>query len=178
MEALPRRVDIEFAGRRLAVVHGGVRSINRFIFPSTDVRIKNKELDAAASDGGIAGHCGFPFSQLLGTRLWHNAGAIGLPANDGTPRGWYSVLTGDQSGIFITHRALEYDYQSAATKMRLAHLPEEYANALETGFWPSLDILPEKEIRHRGTRLEERSVFWPALISSSSEAPTEATLQH
>jgi hypothetical protein len=42
MEALPRRIDIEFAGRRLAVVHGGVRSINRFIFPSTDVRIKTK----------------------------------------------------------------------------------------------------------------------------------------
>lgn len=102
MEALPRRVNIEFAGRRLAVVHGGVRSINRFIFPSTDVRIKNKELDAAASDGVIAGHCGFPFSQLLGTRLWHNAGAIGLPANDGTPRGWYSVLQATRAA-FSSH---------------------------------------------------------------------------
>src|SRR6516165_9146772 len=99
MRALPRRIDIEYSGRRLAVVHGSVRSINRFIFASSDARIKNRELDAAAGDGVLAGHCGLPFTQLLGKRLWHNAGAIGLPANDGTPRGWYSVLTADRSGI-------------------------------------------------------------------------------
>jgi hypothetical protein len=177
MRALPRRIDIEYSGRRLAVVHGSVRSINRFIFASSDARIKNRELDAAAGDGVLAGHCGLPFTQLLGKRLWHNAGAIGLPANDGTPRGWYSVLTADRSGISITHRALEYDHQCAAAKMRLAHLPEEYANALETGLWPSQDILPEKELRRRGIPFEERSVFWPALVNSTSDGLTEASLQ-
>jgi predicted phosphodiesterase len=177
MEALPRRIDIEYSGRRLAVVHGSVRSINRFIFASSDARIKNRDLDAAAGNGVLAGHCGLPFTQLLGKRLWHNAGAIGLPANDGTPRGWYSVLTADRGGICITHRALEYDHQCAAAKMRLAHLPEEYANALETGFWPSQDILPEKELRQRGIPLEERSVFWPALVNSTSDELTEASLQ-
>jgi hypothetical protein len=175
MGALPRR--IEYNGRRLAVVHGSVRSINRFIFASSDAPIKNRELDAAAGDGVLAGHYGLPFTQLLGTRLWHNAGAIGLPANDGTPRGWYSVLTADQGGISIAHRALEYDHQCAAAKMRLAHLPEEYANALETGLWPSQDILPEKELRQRGIPLEERSVFWPALVNSTSDELMEATLQ-
>jgi hypothetical protein len=87
------------------------------------------------------------------------------------------VLTTDQFGISIKHHALEYDHNTAATKMRLAHLPEEYANALETGLWPSCDILPKKEIHQRGTRLEERSAIWPASITPRSHPLTEATLQ-
>ena len=38
-------------------------------------------------DAIIGGHSGLPFTQTLGSRLWHNPGAIGMPANDGTPRG-------------------------------------------------------------------------------------------
>jgi predicted phosphodiesterase len=161
MASLPRRINIEFGGRRLAVVHGSVRSINRFIFASTAARVKNGELDAAASDGVLAGHCGLPFTQVLGKRLWHNAGAIGLPANDGTPRGWYSVLTADAGSISIAHCALEYDHRTAAAKMCRARLPEEYAVALEAGLWPSCDVLPRKEIRERGVAIEESHVFWP-----------------
>jgi predicted phosphodiesterase len=168
MAALPRRIDIEFGGRRLTVAHGSVRSINRFIFASTAAHIKNGELNAAASDGVLAGHCGLPFTQVLGQRLWHNAGAIGLPANDGTPRGWYSVLTADARGIFIAHRALQYDHRTAAAKMRRARLPEEYAIALESGLWPSFDVLPRKEIGERGMALEESRMFWP--IHERSEA--------
>ena len=37
-------------------------------------------------DGVIGGHCGLPFTKVVGDRLWHNPGAIGMPANDGTPR--------------------------------------------------------------------------------------------
>ena len=69
MAALPRRIDIEFGGRRLSVVHGSFRSINQFIFASTEARVKNRELDATANDGVLAGHCGLPFTQLLGKRL-------------------------------------------------------------------------------------------------------------
>jgi hypothetical protein len=74
MGALPCRIDIEFGGRRLAVVHGSVRSINRFIFESTDGRIKKREIDAAACDGVLVGHCGLPFTQLLGKGLWQCRG--------------------------------------------------------------------------------------------------------
>jgi hypothetical protein len=36
---------------------------------------------------------------------------------------------------------------------RRAALPEGYAAALETGLWPSCDVLPSKEIRERGVPL-------------------------
>ena len=133
MAALPRRIDIVLAGRRLAAVHGSVRQINRFIFASTPAAVKREELDAAQCDGVIAGHCGLPFSQVIDGRLWHNAGAIGMPANDGTPRVWYSVLSPSPEGIAVEHVPLTYDHAAAAAKMRAAGLPEGYAGGLETG---------------------------------------------
>ena len=84
-------------------------------------------------DGAIAGHCGLRFTRENHGRLWHNAGVAGLPANDGTPRVWFSVVTQSDDGIIVEHHALDCDYVSAAAKMRERGLPEGYAAALETG---------------------------------------------
>jgi hypothetical protein len=134
--------------------------INQFIFASTPTALKANNLDRANCDGLIAGHCGLPFTQAIGRRLWHNAGVIGIPANDATPRVWYSVLTAKSNGVLIEHRGLAYDHMTAAAKMRRAGLPEEYASALETGLWPNCDVLPWKEIRERGVALKERQALW------------------
>src|SRR5712691_2216467 len=160
MANLPRRIDIEIGGCRLAVVHGGVETINRFIFASTADAIKAAELAYAGVDGVIGGHCGLPFSQVIDGRLWHNSGAIGMPANDGTTRVWFSLITSTVDGISIEHRALRYDHSTTAGKMRRAALLEEYAVALETGLWPSCDVLPFREIRERGVPLQEGRVLW------------------
>jgi len=160
MAGLPRRIDIEIGGYRFAAVHGGLERINQFVFASTAAAIKHEALSKVGVDGVIAGHCGLPFTQAIGARLWHNAGVVGLPANDGTPRVWYSVLAAAAGGIVIEHRALEYDHLSAAAKMRRVGLPEEYAAALATGIWPSCDVLPWKEIRERGARLEAGRARW------------------
>lgn len=159
MGSLPHRIDLEIGGRRLAVIHGGVNQINRFVFASSDEAVE-EELAAADCDGVIGGHCGLPFTRQIGGRLWHNAGAIGLPANDGTARTWFSILTPSQDGILIDHRALDYDYARAAAKMRECGLPEGYASALETGLWPSYDVLAPTELEKRGQRLEPGRVLW------------------
>ena len=160
MAGLPRRIDVEIGGYRLAVVHGGVERINQFIFASTATEIKDEELGKAECDGVISGHCGLPFTQMIGGRLWHNAGVVGMPANDGTPRAWYSIVIPERDGISIEHRALAYDYVAAAAKMRGAGLPEEYAGALETGLWPNCDVLPWKEVRERGVPIEEGQLLY------------------
>jgi uncharacterized Fe-S cluster-containing radical SAM superfamily protein/predicted phosphodiesterase len=160
MARLPRRIDVAIAGARLTVVHGGVDLINRFIFASTAAAAKVEELVRGEVDGIIGGHCGLPFTQVLHGRLWHNAGAIGMPANDGTPWVWFSLLTPHAGGLAIEHRALAYDHAAAAAKMRRAGLPEGYAAALETGLWPSCDVLPFKEIRERGVPLAPGRVTW------------------
>jgi predicted phosphodiesterase len=160
MADLPRQVNFEIAGCRLAVIHGGVDIINRFIFASTATAIKFGEIRKTGVDGIIGGHCGLPFTQAINGRLWHNAGAIGMPSNDGTPRVWFSLLSVEADRIVIEHRPLDYDYASAAAKIRRARLPEEYAAALETGLWPTCDVLPSKEICDRGLALKLGSAFW------------------
>ena len=160
MADLPRRIDVRFGATQLAVVHGGAETINKFIFASTPAAIKAAEIDRAGVDGIIAGHCGIPFTQVVDGRLWHNAGAVGMPANDGTSSVWYSVLEARGDAIFIEHHILEYDYWLAAEKMRAAGLPEGYAAALETGIWPSCDVLPFKEIRECGVALVAGAVEW------------------
>jgi hypothetical protein len=68
-----------------------------------------------------------------------------MPAHDGTARVWFSLLTPRPGGIRIEHRALAYDHAAAARAMRAAGLAEGYAAALETGLWPSEDVLPPDE---------------------------------
>jgi hypothetical protein len=70
------------------------------------------------------------------------------------------VLRAEADGVVIEHRPLDYDYATAAAKIRGAHLPEEYAASLETGLWPSCDVLPLKEVHERGVALEPGSAFW------------------
>ena len=83
-----------------------------------------------------------------------------MPANDGTPRAWYSLLSPEPGGIRIEHRALDYDWSVAAAKMRRAGLPEGYAAALGSGLWPSRDVLPGAERRRTGVPLDEVALTW------------------
>lgn len=162
MAALPRRLDVAIGGRRLAVIHGGLEAVAQYVFASTPASEKLRQIALAGVDGIVGGHCGLPFTQVLDGRLWHNAGAIGMPASDGTPRVWFSILTPEAGGLRVAHHALDYDHARAAAKMRAAGLPEGYARALETGRWPSLDVLPPDERRAEGAPLAEREIFWPA----------------
>jgi hypothetical protein len=97
----------------------------------------------------------------IGDRLWHNSGVIGMPANDGTPRVWYLVLTPTKDGVSISHHALNYDH-AAAARMRAEPLPAGYAHCLETGLWRSLDVLPGQEKAATGGALQEHDVSWSA----------------
>jgi predicted phosphodiesterase len=160
MRALPRHIALTMGGRRLLAIHGGVDRINRFVFPATPLAEKAEELDLAGADGIIAGHCGVPFTQLVDGRMWHNAGVIGMPANDGTPRVWYSILRPEDGGIVVEHHALSYDQAVAAARMRERGLPVGYADALVSGLWPADDIMPEADRSRRGRPLALEPVFW------------------
>ena len=160
--ARPRRIAFTQAGRRLTVVHGAPSAVNRFVFPSTPEADKAAEIANTDADGVIAGHSGIPFSQIIDGRLWHNSGAVGLPAHDGTPRTWYAILTPENGAIRIAHHALTYDAGGAARAIRTAGLAEGYAAALETGFWPSCDVLPDAERARAGRPLPEQRLLWLA----------------
>jgi predicted phosphodiesterase len=160
MADLPKAVRFTLGERRLLVVHGAPSSVNRFIFASTPAAELAAEIEASGCDGVVAGHCGLPFTRFVKGRLWHNAGVVGMPANDGTPRAWYSLLRPRADGISLEHRAFTYGHARAAAKVRIRGLPEGYAKALETGLWPSVDILPPPERTRSGIALEPKCLFW------------------
>ncbi|MEE8213947.1 MAG: metallophosphoesterase family protein [Alphaproteobacteria bacterium] len=177
MRALPRQLRFTLAGRRFAVIHGGDEDISEYIFASTPMAAKARIFERlsrnnppdnppgdpidAVIDAVIGGHSGLPFTQLLGSRLWHNPGVIGMPANDGTPRGWYSILTAEDGGIDIALHALDYDHAAAAGTLRSVNPDLPYAETFETGLWPNMDVMPETERRERGRPLAPGSVLWP-----------------
>jgi hypothetical protein len=162
MADLPDQAEFGLCGRRFRIVHGSVAETNRFMFASLPEAEFAREFDGTFVDAVIAGHSGLPFSRIIGDRLWHNPGSLGLPANDGTPRGWYSIVEPAGDNIRVRHLSFGYDHRKAAMKMRTAGLPEGYAACLETGRWPSLDVLPEAERAAAGQPLAEHVRDWPS----------------
>ena len=164
MATLPRRLEFTFSGLRLAAIHGGTQKINRFLFASQSDADFLQELEQLDVDGVVAGHSGIPFTRCIGNQLWHNAGVIGMPANDGSDRTWYSLLerTGERQ-LRISRHPLCYDTATTTEKMRRAGLTGGYQRTLENGLWPSLDVLPAREREATGRALENETIIWPLL---------------
>jgi predicted phosphodiesterase len=158
MRRLPVRIDFTWGGLQWSAIHGGLRQNNRFLFASASDMQFTEELPQTA-DIVVAGHCGIPFTRAVGRQLWHNPGVIGLPANDGTRRVWFSIAEAAADGITVTHHAMRYDAETASRKMRAQALTG-YDQTLLSGLWPSLDVLPAAERRATGTPLELGPVYW------------------
>jgi len=144
MQRLPARIDLSLAGRAIALVHGGVSQINQFFFPSTSENIKAQELSQAKVDIVIGGHSGIPFGHKVGDGAWLNCGVLGMPANDATTDGWYLIMQVEDAVLKARWHRLAYDAPKAAQVMMDVGLCGDYQEALLTGVWPSMDILPEQ----------------------------------
>lgn len=159
MAALPTTLMLRYAGLTFRVVHGGVDETARWVFASEADKIAD-ELARAGADVVLAGHCGVPFLARAGRKIWFNSGALGMPANDGTPDVWYGLVTADaEGGVRLSTHRLVYDHQGAAADMRRSGHANPYARALVTGLWPSLDVLPPAERALTGKRLRERTML-------------------
>ena len=153
MIELPRYIDFSISGRRFKVVHGSVSNISQFVFSSTSAQLKKQQITDANIEVVIGGHSGIPFGQKMGSKLWLNAGAIGLPANDGSIDGWYMLLDQDEGAWQASWHRLSYDAATSQRSTRAAGMGE-YARALGTGLWPSMDVLPAVERAQQGKRLQ------------------------
>jgi predicted phosphodiesterase len=142
MAGLPDLLHIDWMGRRVLVLHGAMSAVNRFIW-STDpddlFEAELAQMPGPRPDIVLAGHSGLPFQRVIGGSLWLNAGATGLPPNDGAPALRYAVI--DSDGKAEIH-ALPYDFEAAAQAMERAGLVQGYHSCLRDGVWPSEDILP------------------------------------
>lgn len=168
---LPEHLRFTVAGKSIRVVHGAVSDINRFMFesqPDSDFLDEFALLDTNLkseneTDVVIAGHSGLPFTKRIENNIrnkspgsqkqWHNSGALGMPANDGTQDVWFSVLESADEELKFSHYRLEYDVESAHQQMLKTKLTQGYHLALKTGLWPSMDVLPEYEKQQQGIKI-------------------------
>ncbi len=169
MGLLPHHLTFELAGLRVRAVHGSVQEINRFLFASQPDSDFDAEFALADADLIVCGHSGIPFTRQIGNRVWHNSGSLGLPANDGTSRAWFSVLTPQEDGVRIDHHPLQYNHALTAKKMIEAGVCTEYADTLVNGTWPSLDILPATEKQATGKPLDFAKSFFCAARRIAAE---------
>jgi len=142
MADLPDRIVFSLAGRRHVVIHGGADRTNAFVWSTTAPEEFRRQIhvledQVGAVDVVLAGHSGIAFCRQVDGVTWVNAGAIGLPENDGCRQTRYVVLS-PQPDI----RRLSYDAEAARAAMERAGLVQGYHQALTDGHWPSEDVLP------------------------------------
>ncbi|MCH9673436.1 MAG: metallophosphatase family protein [Gammaproteobacteria bacterium] len=159
MSTLPSRIAFSMNAKRFVVVHGALSSINRFVFPATRGKDIDEELALTDADVVIGGHSGVPFTRARGDRLWHNCGSIGMPANDGTSRTWYSTITPTETSVILQCHPLRYDVGGARAAMTEAGLGPAYSDTLESGIWPSNDVMPAGDQARQGVALDEDNLI-------------------
>ncbi|MGI9394000.1 MAG: metallophosphoesterase family protein [Boseongicola sp.] len=143
MNSLPDIGLFSHLDRRFAVIHGGVTSINRYLWPSSadaefEYEIAALEAKIGQVDGIVAGHSGITFHRRIGRHQWINAGAIGLPPHDGRPETRFARFDNGE----VTFERLCYDHDAAMSAMMHAGLTQGYHQSLATGIWPSEEMLP------------------------------------
>ena len=144
MTGLPDVVTFQQGDKRVAVIHGGVTDVARFVFSTAPEAVFDEEIAALEALVGpvdlvVAGHSGIAFERRVGDVTWLNAGAVGMPEHDGRQETRFAVLRDGVPEI----RALAYDAKSAFEVMQKARLTQGYDQALLRGYWPSEDVLPQ-----------------------------------
>ena len=152
MGNLPRELIVQIGSYKLLATHATPDSINQFIFPSDLISLKNID----KIDGYIVGHSGIPFIAEVNQKPWLNSGASGMPANDGTSRVWYATIENENHELSIQTHALDYDFKQAQSSMNAVSLNNGYMQCLETGIWPSDDVLPYPEKMLAGIALNSQ----------------------
>jgi len=131
-------------GKSYAVIHGGVTDVSRFLWSVSEEQEFQEELDAlnilcGDVDVVIAGHSGIAFERAVSGVHWVNAGVIGMPAHDGTQNTEFLRISAEGA---IQFEKLSYDVTGAVRDMQAAGLTQGYDTALQSGIWPSEDVLP------------------------------------
>lgn len=145
LAALPFSLDLRphgghANGPRLVLVHG-TTTLNTLYW--TEDRSDEFCLKMAAGVGLKAGdviafgHTHKPWHREVGGIHFVNTGSVGRP-KDHDPRAGYVRVAFDHSHVTIEHVRVEYDVESTIAGVRLAGLPQDFADFLRTGGAPAL----------------------------------------
>ena len=148
LRALPREARLTFAGRRVLLCHGSPRRQNEFLWASAcSDAFLSRLLETYEADVIACTHTGLHWSRVLPDgRMVVNVGAIGRPAHDGRPHGWWTELIADERGLTAEFHPVVHDHEAVARDMEAAGLPAEFITTTRTGWWTTcLGNMPIRE---------------------------------
>jgi len=117
----------------LKAYHGSPRDpLNEYVYPGIPNFILKSLLEMAKTNILLLGHTHVAFDARIDTKLLINPGGIGQP-RDGDPRASYAIIEILDDSVSCAIRRVEYDIDSAASKIRQNSLPSFLADRLYGG---------------------------------------------
>jgi putative phosphoesterase len=133
LEVLPEELRIRFDDAELYFAHGSPDDhLWEYVDPRTDSNLFGFFLDRLRVQGIGLGHTHVPFVWREKQGVVFNPGSVGQP-RDGDRRAAYAVVTVSMGLVEVELKRVEYDYETAASKIIAAGLPAAHAERLRTG---------------------------------------------
>jgi len=130
---LPLTATIKINSLNLVAYHGSPREpLIEYIYPGLPQSFLLSLLDIAGGDLLVMGHTHFPMFCKFPSGAIANPGSVGQP-RDRDPRASYAIIEVDDGDVRFTNRRVEYDVESAASKIRRSGLPAFLADRLFKG---------------------------------------------
>ncbi|MGE5591909.1 MAG: metallophosphoesterase family protein [Bacillota bacterium] len=132
LRSLPHRMEREFEGSRVVLVHASPARLNEYLYEDVADSVFQEHLASTAADVLIFGHTHRPYHKRLGDKHLINSGSAGKPKH-GNPRATY-VMVEFRPGLVIPQIIeVPYDHEAAARAIEGADLPHEFADMLRQG---------------------------------------------
>lgn len=118
LRTLPPRKELFLGGVSILMVHGSPRRQNEDILPNMKLSEVQEMCEGEIADLILCGHTHIPCGyQLLTKQTVVNVGSVGRPMT-GVPKANYAVFDFNDGAFTVEHKAVDYDYETAAMLMQ------------------------------------------------------------
>ena len=133
LQSLPKELIVELRGVKGHLTHGSPDDpLHEYVDPLTHSQLFGHYLAKLGARFLGLGHTHVPFVSVDAAGTVFNPGSVGQP-RDGDRRASYAVVTETGGGIRVENFRIEYDFETAASKIRTAGLPVQLADRLNSG---------------------------------------------
>jgi len=133
LSSLPYSSSLAANQVKLRAYHGSPRDpLNEYVYPGIPNFILKSLLEMAEADVLLLGHTHIAFDARIDGKLLINPGGIGQP-RDGDPRASYAIIEVVDNRASYEIKRVEYDIDSAASKILQNSLPSFLADRLYGG---------------------------------------------
>ena len=129
---LPETRMVALEGINILLTHGSPESISEHLGADTSEDRFEALADKSNADIVLFGHSHQTFTKTVNNVQFINPGSVGR-LDDGDPRASYAVLEIDHGEIHVQFFRVPYDIMSAVKGIRLAGLPEIFAQVIRQG---------------------------------------------